>query len=418
MSIGLGLFLHVQISTTSEVTTQHQRGADSPQKTNVDLDNALDHHSPSHSGGAAGTDIGLMDDGHYKANNHAYHSYVGNNGRHHRNNGRYPQDPRYSSSNRRQQGYGHDAYHQPPPRKDRSSRHTTGVDDEEQIVHRNGDDGFVSFESFVAMDSTANQNLMRERVSEDTSMPSRTATSKITSTKVETGRKKPKSSSSVSLTVLDVTANTAVASSLNRVVVDGVRQPSLWKHFDFQKSSGGWKIVADASNKHKQNQDSSTQKHKGAGGSSSSSSDTRQSCGTGNLDMFLGGYCALGGGQIARYSLTNLPPSKLITITGRVHFFDRWKGEYMYLKVNGQTVWIHQHKHCEKVFSGMCKGINVCGDERYADTLSQEFRVTTPHYKGQEVITLEFGSSLPQGMSIVSIRLTQTLSSNVWMFVM
>ena len=41
MSIGLGLFLHVQISTTSEVTTQHQRGADSPQKTNVDLDNAL-----------------------------------------------------------------------------------------------------------------------------------------------------------------------------------------------------------------------------------------------------------------------------------------------------------------------------------------------------------------------------------------
>ncbi|GAB5359916.1 hypothetical protein AAMO2058_000583200 [Amorphochlora amoebiformis] len=154
--------------------------------------------------------------------------------------------------------------------------------------------------------------------------------------------------------------------------ISNQRQWTLWAHHDFQNNDHGWKATLNS------------------GGAPSPS--IRQVC-QNNPDVFFGGYCALAGAK-ASLSLKDLPQAhKLIKIRARVHFFDRWVGETLYLKVNGNVVWTKSHKHCTKVFVDMCRGLNTCGNEKYADTLSYNLEVVVPHV-GKVSADIEFGSTL------------------------
>ena len=50
-------------------------------------------------------------------------------------------------------------------------------------------------------------------------------------------------------------------------------------------------------------------------------------------------------------------------MTARVHFFDEWAGESLFLKADGQTRWTRAHTWCSRVFSSTCTkyGLDTCG---------------------------------------------------------
>lgn len=116
----------------------------------------------------------------------------------------------------------------------------------------------------------------------------------------------------------------------------------------------------------------------------------RSVCGS-SPDFFLGGPCKFADTQSSK-TYENLPPHKMIRITARYHFFDRWEGEYGIMKVDGRTVWSEAHHHCAKTFHELCKGISVCGDDNTADQLSTHISITIPHTAKR--ISVSFTSTL------------------------
>jgi len=167
----------------------------------------------------------------------------------------------------------------------------------------------------------------------------------------------------------DVQANAAVLHTHKRHKIQGMTQWALWAHHDFQDEMHNWKISSSTPN-----------------------ANARQSC-RGNGDIFLGGPCALSSGT-ASVNISHIPEQhKLLKVTARVHFLDRWQGEALWLKVDGSTVWTQSHTHCDRVFSSMCRGIDVCGDVNYPDWLSFRVEAVVPHSKSTSV-SLEFGSTL------------------------
>lgn len=154
--------------------------------------------------------------------------------------------------------------------------------------------------------------------------------------------------------------------------IGGVEQWALNSFDDFSKESDDWYAS-----------------HKGKI-AATSVSDKRQTCGT-STDKHLGGYCAFSNIEVSK-TITDLPAHGFVRVTARVHFFDNWKGEYMYAKVDDQIVWMQSHTHCTKPFASLCKGLDSCGDNKYADKMSQLVSITLPH--ATHDIKLTFGSSL------------------------
>jgi len=104
---------------------------------------------------------------------------------------------------------------------------------------------------------------------------------------------------------------------------------------------------------------------------------SRQRCGE-SEDHFLGGYCHFGNTTVSK-KYVKLPVHSVVRLQARVHFFDRWTGEYLIAKVDDLPVWTRHHKHCTSIMSWLCRGINVCGDGHYADRMSESLDVTFQH---------------------------------------
>jgi len=125
--------------------------------------------------------------------------------------------------------------------------------------------------------------------------------------------------------------------------------------------------------------------------------DTRtERCG--GLDTMFGGYCNFANTIVSRAFM--LPRHSTLRVTARFHFIDRWLGESGFMLVDGKLVWSKSHFHCKKVYLEYCHGINVCGDEKYADTLSQVVEVSIPHNKTH--VQVSFGSTLEEDPCLVS----------------
>lgn len=118
------------------------------------------------------------------------------------------------------------------------------------------------------------------------------------------------------------------------------------------------------------------------------SDQTRQTIGSD--DIVLGGYCKTSDAILLR--TYQLPVAhRGLRVRGTVHLLDLWNGEYAYLKVAGQLVWMTYHRHCP-AFAFACGGINVAGDNAVADAIGIGIDVFVPHSTGSA--TVEFGTSL------------------------
>ncbi|CEM16674.1 unnamed protein product [Vitrella brassicaformis CCMP3155] len=64
----------------------------------------------------------------------------------------------------------------------------------------------------------------------------------------------------------------------------------------------------------------------------------RSTCGY-STDVFLG---KLVRGSVSRL-YKKLPPHRHVKVTARIHYFDRWTGESVYLKAGNKIVWARSH---------------------------------------------------------------------------
>lgn len=163
------------------------------------------------------------------------------------------------------------------------------------------------------------------------------------------------------------------------LMLNDAQQWALFSHDDFQDSSDGWALSVNG-----------TQRE--------SVADKRQGC-NGNPDLHLGGYCAFSSHEVTRL-YKDLPPHNTVQITARMHFFDLWRGEYAFAKVDGNMLWQQSHSFCPKPFSEFCKGIDSCGDNKYSDKLSQVIRLVINHK--EPTLKLSFGSSLEVAPCVAS----------------
>ncbi|CEM01850.1 unnamed protein product [Vitrella brassicaformis CCMP3155] len=134
----------------------------------------------------------------------------------------------------------------------------------------------------------------------------------------------------------------------------------------------------------------------------------RSTCGS--TDVFLG---KLARGSVSRL-YKNLPPHRHVKITARIHYFDRWTGESVYLKAGNNIVWARSHNWCPTMTTLTCRefGVNVCGASQ-PDRLSVLVDVTIPHCT--PTLNLVFGSTLTEsnadivswGIDDVTVHLQQ-----------
>ncbi|VTZ68759.1 conserved protein, unknown function [Plasmodium chabaudi chabaudi] len=75
-------------------------------------------------------------------------------------------------------------------------------------------------------------------------------------------------------------------------------------------------------------------------------------------DTFLGGPCKFG--AIEAYTkITNIPKHDELKIKMRIHFFDTWDGDSLFLQVDDQIIWTESHKSNDTTSTLL--GIDVCG---------------------------------------------------------
>ena len=91
-------------------------------------------------------------------------------------------------------------------------------------------------------------------------------------------------------------------------------------------------------------------------------------------------------------------------VRARVHFFDDWQGEAVYMKLDGETVWTQQHRWCDELLETVCRprdeddpndgalAINACGHKEFPDRLSVQMDVVVPHAADAAKIT--FGANV------------------------
>ncbi|CRH00057.1 conserved Plasmodium protein, unknown function [Plasmodium relictum] len=105
-------------------------------------------------------------------------------------------------------------------------------------------------------------------------------------------------------------------------------------------------------------------------------------------DTFLGGPCKFGATE-AYTQISNLPKHNVLNIKLRVHFFDKWDNDSLFLQVDNKTIWTQSHESCpeEKCLSG----IDVCG-QNHPDRLSVPVDVQFQH--SSDTLTILIGSTL------------------------
>jgi len=128
------------------------------------------------------------------------------------------------------------------------------------------------------------------------------------------------------------------------------------------------------------------------------SDDSVNSCAN-SPDLFLGGHCKFSDATASKSF--SLPSHYYILVKFNVHFFDRWEGESVFFKLDGETVWSESYTACTNLHSNLCfyKGIDVCGDE-FPDRMGQTAMYSGFHTK--EEVTLEFSSTLNRDSCEVS----------------
>jgi len=117
-------------------------------------------------------------------------------------------------------------------------------------------------------------------------------------------------------------------------------------------------------------------------------------CGA-SRDLFLGGHCRFAATTTTR-TYANLPPHSKVKVTARVHYFDQWLGENVFMAVENKPVWSQEHHWCPEFLKWMCRkyGLDSCGRDE-PDRLSVKAEAHVAH--SAPTLTLSFSSSLPQG---------------------
>jgi hypothetical protein len=175
---------------------------------------------------------------------------------------------------------------------------------------------------------------------------------------------------------LNITTGYIATTSSGNFKVGGQRQWKMILHEDFQPGTvGDWTNQGDQFPLPPNN------------GISTCTSVTHN-----NADHFLGSYSNM---EAVKTFL--LPSHSRLRIKGRVHFIDEWKGEMVYLKMNGDIVWTKNHKWCKKILTTLCedKGVSVCGNPSFPDTLSVPIDVVVSH-SGTK-LELAIGSNVKSG---------------------
>lgn len=116
-------------------------------------------------------------------------------------------------------------------------------------------------------------------------------------------------------------------------------------------------------------------------------------------DAQLGVFGVYGSGAVSPVSRTYAIAGEhsYLRIQATVSFLDNWQGETVTLSADGTQVWVDSWHHCPKVFSDLCAGISVCGDETLADRLGQTIDVLIPHTGDTLTLTFETGLGSASG---------------------
>lgn len=114
-------------------------------------------------------------------------------------------------------------------------------------------------------------------------------------------------------------------------------------------------------------------------------SDKRRSSCNDNGNAFLGGHCKFSYNEVSKTFRINAPHTQ-IRITAGFHMFDNWNGEYGYMKVNGDIMWMREGKVDNE------NGMNICGGNHNDPAFNLEIDVIVPHTSNN--VTITFGSTL------------------------
>lgn len=114
-------------------------------------------------------------------------------------------------------------------------------------------------------------------------------------------------------------------------------------------------------------------------------SDKRRSSCTDNGNAFLGGHCKFSYNEVSKTFRINASHTQ-IRITAGFHMFDNWNGEYGYMKVNGDIMWMREGKVDNE------NGMNICGGNHNDPAFNLEIDVIIPHTSN--IVTITFGSTL------------------------
>ncbi|CAG9476778.1 conserved Plasmodium protein, unknown function [Plasmodium vivax] len=106
-------------------------------------------------------------------------------------------------------------------------------------------------------------------------------------------------------------------------------------------------------------------------------------------DTFLGGPCIFGALE-ANTTVRDIPKHSALKIKLRVHFFDAWEGDSLFLQADRKTVWAESYKS-NPVEKGPGEGINLCGKET-PDRLSVPVDVEFEH--SSDTVSILIGSTL------------------------
>lgn len=103
-------------------------------------------------------------------------------------------------------------------------------------------------------------------------------------------------------------------------------------------------------------------------------------------NTFLGGHCKLSSQEISK-TYSNLPPHQFLRVSAKFHMFDNWNGEFGYMKLNDQIMWLKNGVSPNKAGS-----LNLCGSDHPDPAYNLPVEITIPH--SEKNVKVSFGSSL------------------------
>lgn len=154
-----------------------------------------------------------------------------------------------------------------------------------------------------------------------------------------------------------------MSTPMGDVTVNGVKQWKMISHEDFHKGSvEGWMRISDKGESSADSDVSTCAKHRHE-----------------NSDYFLGAF-----GAVKVRKVFDLPPHTFVRIQARVHFLDKWEGEFVHMSVGEDKKWTKSHEWCSQIFESSCqpgngKTIDTCQDSNFPDLLSVPIDVSFRH---------------------------------------